>query len=75
MRFHYRGTVKRTVIDTVSISVEADNDMEARETVKDALVVFPQPLSDNDVKYCYVENREPNTVRLIDLERVIPTDD
>lgn len=58
MKFPLTAIVSRTVIDTVSIDVEADTEEQATEVARKVLKVFPRAYDQDGVTYCYIEHRD-----------------
>ena len=75
-QYRFLCTVERVVIDTVSLSVNTDKGAaEARKLAQEVLTEYPDPSFVPDVPYCYIENRKNVSVKVVDTERMIPTDD
>ena len=70
--YYYTVTVERTVVDTINLSVEAEDETEAYKTIQKAVKQFPAPLENDKIKHMYVENRETISSQLLDLERKVP---
>lgn len=58
--FELQAVVKRQVVDTISLTVEAKNLSEAYTKAEEALSVYPEPLDVPGVSYMYVEDRTPS---------------
>lgn len=56
MKFKMTGTVTRMVTDTVSLTVEAEGELQAHAIADKVLSKFPDA-HDEDVSYCYIEHR------------------
>lgn len=67
-KFALEATIKRVVIDTVSLHVEADNEDEAYEKARQTLSVFPDPVDVDGIPYCYIENRENCEAEIINIK-------
>ncbi len=70
-RFPLVAEVRREVLDNVSLTVEADSFQEALEKAARALEEFPEAVTVEGIKYCYIDNRMylDNTVIGIEEDR------
>ena len=73
MRYHFKLVVQRVVEDTLTLSVDAERLGEAKQVAEEVALGYPH--GNTDVPYCYIENRDTIESRLIDIERVVPTND
>lgn len=67
-RYQLKAVVKRVVLDTISLAVDAENINDALEKGRRVLDSFPDPHHVPDVPYCYIENRENCHTELISLD-------
>lgn len=67
-RFPLTASVRRVVIDTVSLRVAARNKEEAHDKAEKALMEFPGPHYVPGVDYCYIENREHKDNEVIEVK-------
>ena len=72
MRYHFTAKVQRVIEDTVLLSVEAPTLQKAKSEAQKAITLHPTGTS---VPYYYIDNRDTIQSQLIDIERVVPTDD
>lgn len=56
--FTISATVCRSVQDTISLVVKADDLAEAKQKAYKALQSFPQEHDEQDIPFCVIENRE-----------------
>lgn len=64
--------VKKIVIDTVTLNVKADSELEAFYVAEKALAKFPAEHSEEGISYCYIENRETLDTEILEImENVI----
>ncbi len=66
-KFVLSAKVKRVVIDTVSLHVEADNETDAHIKAYRVLDTFPDPHDEVGVGYCYIEHRENGPADVIEI--------
>lgn len=69
-KFHLLARVKHTVTDVVTLTVEAENEAEAFDKAKEALLVYPRPHDVEGIPYCYIEHRVFNDTQLEDLQNM-----
>lgn len=67
-RFPLVATVHRTVTDTVTLIVEAENEFEAFVTAEAVLEKFPDEHGEEGVPYCYIEDRTYNSAEVLKIE-------
>lgn len=60
--------VKKIVIDTVTMNVQADCELEAFYIAEKALAKFPEAHDEEGISYCYIENRETIHSEVIDIK-------
>lgn len=72
-RFHFLSKTRRVVLDTVSLSVDAENLNEAKANAIKVLEDYPK--GNTYVPYCYVENRETLESQVVSMRRLVPTND
>lgn len=76
MRYHFQAVVERQVLDTITLSVETDDGFEdALRQARKALATYPRPVEQEGVRSMYTENRDNMDVKIIHIERRIPTHD
>ena len=64
--------VKKIVVDTVTLNVKADSELEAFYIAEKALAKFPEEHDEEGISYCYVENRETLDTEILEImENVI----
>ena len=73
MRYHFRTVVRRVVDDTITLSVEAPSLGKAKKMAEFASLSYPH--GDELIPYCYIENRETVQASLLDIERMVKTND
>lgn len=66
-KFVFTGTVKRTVVDTITVAIYDEDEKSAKTKAKDVLESFPKPCI-KDANYCYIENREQENVEVLDIQ-------
>lgn len=74
-KYFFSVVVDRTVTDTLSLAVDADNIQDAIEMAAEAARRFPNHQSVPRVSHCLTENREVTESKLEAIERVVRTDD
>lgn len=70
-RFNYEATVERTVVDTITVSVDAADETEARKIVERGVQVYPDAITNDRIKYMYTENRQNIGINILDLEQIV----
>lgn len=76
MKYSLRAQVRRTVVDTIRLNVDANNLDEAKGLAFLALEQYPKPHEHPEVGFIYVENRdtlETNILR-VDKDEIDETD-
>lgn len=73
MRYHFIAKARRVVEDTLALSVEAESLGQAKKLAEKVTLEYPRGVE--EVTFCYVENRETVESSLVDIERVVPTND
>lgn len=68
VKFPLVVTVQKTIIDVISVSVEAENVEDATEKAMRVAKEYPSPHEVDGIKYCYVENRSYDNVVILDVE-------
>ncbi len=56
-RYFLLAEVKHRITDVITLTVEAESEEEAFAKAKEVLEVFPRPVEQEGVPYCYIENR------------------
>lgn len=67
-KYTFTGEVKRTVNDTITVAIYADDENEAALKARELLRIFPKPSAVEGVSYCYVENREQEDIDVRSLK-------
>lgn len=57
-KYELEARVKRVVLDTITLSVVADSEAEARNKAYRVLEDYPEPHDEEGVPYCFIEDRE-----------------
>lgn len=70
MKYHMQGTVTRVVTDTVSLTVEAEGELQAYAIAEGVLRKFPDEHEEDGVSYCYIEHRDNGEPTSVDVEIV-----
>lgn len=60
--------VKRIVVDTITLNIRADSELEAFFIAEKALVKFPGPHSEEGISYCYIEDRETVDAEVLEIK-------
>lgn len=68
-KIRYTAKVRRTVIDTVSLVVTAEDTQEGYQLAREVLKVFPDVHGVDGVNYCYIENRENISSTLLEIKK------
>lgn len=67
-RFKYTAKVKRTIEDTVSVVVTAEDTNEGYQIARRAVLTYPE-VTGEGIPYCYVENRDTLNSELVEIKK------
>lgn len=70
-RYYYTVEVTQTFRDTVSVAVEAEHAGTARKIIREAMENFPNEIPHDQIKHCYVENRDKVSTEVVNITRTI----
>lgn len=68
MKFAFEAVVKRVITDTITLNVEAKDELTALAKAEEVLRHFPEGHNVPGVDYCYIENRVNGDVEIISIE-------
>lgn len=74
-KFYFSADVERNVIDSVTISVEAESLGEAQSKAIEVAETYPKAHYIEGVPHFYIENRKIIGSSVIDMERMVKTGD
>lgn len=75
-KYKLQALVRRTVIDTISLDVEAKSPDEALSKATRVLESFPSEHSVEGCSYAYIENRQNQDSEVLEIEsRETPAND
>lgn len=61
------GVVTRSITDTITLYVEAEDEQSAYDLARKALQKFPDPHPEDGILRCYIDNRVYGEADLADL--------
>ncbi len=70
-RYYYTVEVTNTFKDTVSVCVEAEHAGVARKLIRSAMEQYPDKVSGDSVKHCFIENRDKVSTDVTNITRTI----
>lgn len=66
--YYFKAKVINTFEDTISLAVEAAHAGAARKIIKDSMPIYPDKLPHNNIKHCFIENRNKVGTEVVDIK-------